>query len=218
MQHSVVEQLEFQIKDEVSYLINSSFPAEVVSVKKLGTKQFVDIKPLIYVKHPDGTLDTPFIYDVPVVFMGGGGALFSVPLEAGDTVLAVVSQRCIANWLLGDGSRVEEAGGDQFDLNDCMAIPGLFTASSNLRPNTTDVEIKFKGMSFRLEGGGEAVLDNSEGASFKMKTDGSFDINGAIITPSGDVISSTGKSLSLHTHNQPNDSHGDTQSPTLPPT
>lgn len=42
-------------------------------------------------------------------------------------------------------------------------------------------------------------LSNGLGA-IELKADGSIDMNGAIITVAGDVISSTGKSLSTHIH------------------
>ncbi len=42
-------------------------------------------------------------------------------------------------------------------------------------------------------------------------------INGALVTPTGDVKNAAGTSLTTHTHNQPNDSAGDVEEPTDAP-
>ena len=218
MQHEFVELLEFFIRDFMRFNLNTSFPAEVVNVKEYNTKQFVDIKPLIHAQYPDGILETSVIYSVPVIFPSGGGALFSCPLGVGDTVLAMVSQRCLSSWLVGDGSRAAETDFDNFDLNDAMAIPGLYTSQSNLSPNPDDVEIKFKDMSFKLEAGGSITLETSSGG-LELKPSGEVEhSSGAKITATGDFVTAAGVSLNNHFHTQPNDSAGDTQSPTAPPT
>ena len=68
-----------------------------------------------------------------------------------------------------------------------------------------------------LKADSSVIIANALGA-IELKADGSVDINGAVISPTGEVTSSTGKVLSTHTHAQGNDSASDTQVPTNPPT
>lgn len=68
-----------------------------------------------------------------------------------------------------------------------------------------------------LKSTGEVTLINA-GGHITLKPSGEVDINGARITPAGDVISATGVSLNSHTHTQGNDSGGSTEVPTSPPT
>lgn len=50
-----------------------------------------------------------------------------------------------------------------------------------------------------LKADGSVIISNTLGA-IELKADGSVDINGALITVTGEVISSTGTILSLHIH------------------
>jgi hypothetical protein len=50
-----------------------------------------------------------------------------------------------------------------------------------------------------LKADGSALLSNGTGA-IELKPDGEIDLNGATITPEGDIISKSGISLDNHTH------------------
>jgi len=77
-----------------------------------------------------------------------------------------------------------------------------------------------------LQSDGSIVISNSNG-SILMQVDGTVNINGVTIDPSGTVIADTvdvATSLTIdsiemktHTHTQANDSSGDSQVPTGPP-
>lgn len=64
-----------------------------------------------------------------------------------------------------------------------------------------------------LKQDGVILIKNSIG-EFEMATDGTVTINGAQITPTGDFITASGKSLNLHTHPQGVDSASDSQANT----
>jgi hypothetical protein len=63
---------------------------------------------------------------------------------------------------------------------------------------------------------GTAALSNGQG-TFQLNPDGSFTINGLTITVDGDVITSDGKSLRLHTHTGSPTAPAGPVSPTGPP-
>lgn len=85
-----------------------------------------------------------------------------------------------------------------------------------------------------LKNDGTAVLENAKGSVvlkltgeidsrntngyYTLKDDGEIEANGARITTGGDVITASGVSLDNHPHNQGNDSDGDSEVPTDPPT
>lgn len=71
-------------------------------------------------------------------------------------------------------------------------------------------------VSFWLKSDGSAIMENENGA-IQLKANGEADINGARITPDGDVITSDGISLRNHYHTQPNDAGGDAEQPTAVP-
>jgi len=64
---------------------------------------------------------------------------------------------------------------------------------------------------------GSVEADNGSG-QFQLEAGGDFVANGAKLTTGGDVVTSDGVSLRNHFHTQPNDSGGDTEQPTAPPT
>lgn len=105
--------------------INTGCPALVVDVSKYGDKQFVKVRPQIarlletgeVISNSEITID-----DVPIVWPGAGGALFSCPVAVGDTVWLSFSQRNIEDWLYSDGS-AEVIPGDSrhFSMTDAVA-------------------------------------------------------------------------------------------------
>ena len=200
--------------------IYTAIPAKILSVNKLGSKQTVDAVPLIdRVLSNDTSIQPAKVYNVPIMFPSGGGGLLSFPLVVGDTILLVYSMRSLEEWLDGDGSATIPQDNRHHHTTDAIGIPGLYTSTSHLTPNTSDVDLKFKEMHVTLEASsGDITLSNSSG-SLKLKSDSEvLHSSGAKITTAGDFISATGVSLNLHVHAQGVDSDSNTQVPTNPPT
>jgi hypothetical protein len=135
------------------------------------------------------------IYDVPVIWPSAGGGLFSCPLEVGNTVWLSFSQRNLEDWIYSDGTQ-EVIPGDSrhFSMTDAVAIPGLYTALSNLKPSTENVEIKFGNHLISLRPSGELYVTNG-GAEIKLNPSGTITANGATITTNGNVITANGTNL-----------------------
>jgi len=182
-------------KDTVASIVNEilqdnvrlSMPAVIVSVAEYPTSQMIDVKPLVNNLYKDRlAVEYPIIFRVPVVLLGGGGALISVPLKIGDIVKLDFSRDSLDEFLQSRGDKpVTPSTFRRYNLTDAIATPALPTNISNLKPNATDLEIK--------------LLDSSGGlnASVKMtpegnlvvdaKTDLSITIGGAAnITIAGD--------------------------------
>jgi hypothetical protein len=173
-------------------------PAMIVDVSSYGDKQFVNVRPQISRLLETGEVisnDEITIYDVPVIWPSGGGAMLSFPLKVGDTVWLSFSQRNLEDWLYSDGTQ-EVIPGDSrhFSMTDAVAIPGLYTALSNLKPSTENVEIKFGNHLISLRPSGELYVTNG-GAEIKLNPSGTITANGATITTNGNVITANGTNL-----------------------
>jgi hypothetical protein len=219
--------IETLIESKLRSDIYTMLPAEVVSVADLNSKQTVNVKTLIGRLYEDGTnLPTQEIHNVPLIFPAAGGALLSFPIKVGDGVCLLFSMRDLDNWEDSNGREVLPTPSTRHhSITDAIAIAGLFTTSNNLKPNTTDVELKFANSSLKMKPSGVVTLDvasdyivnvggnyqiNATGTS-TMTSGGDFGIESSRLTHNG---INTGED---HIHNQPNDSAGDTQLPTGAP-
>jgi hypothetical protein len=93
-------------------------------------------------KSEDSAIALPIISNVPVAMPRAGNALIKVPLQVGDSVLLIFSERSIDRWL-ENGGTVDPQDSIMFALNDAVAIPSLFAKTDPPKPNTaaTSVEI-----------------------------------------------------------------------------
>jgi hypothetical protein len=186
-------------------------PAMIVDVSSYGDKQFVNVRPQISRLLETGEVisnDEITIYDVPVIWPSGGGAMLSFPLKVGDTVWLSFSQRNIEDWLYSDGTQ-EVIPGDSrhFSMTDAVAFPCLYTALSNLNPSTDNVELKFGNHLISLRPSGELYITNG-GAEIKLNPSGTISANGATITTDGNVITANGTNLDQFYQTYLNHVHG----------
>lgn len=132
---------------------------------------------------------------------GGGAVLTSELFEGsgvdapplpGDSVMTVESQGTGFSVAVGIKSGLAR-----------VAAPGELRIFA--RSGVSNVVV-----SLYLKKDGSAVLTNGSGA-LTLEPGGSFNINGAIITTSGDVITAAGISLDNHVHPQDSDSDGNSQ-------
>jgi hypothetical protein len=121
--------------DALSKLLRESFEYNMTDihtalsgvVKKYDpTTRRADVQPSLKRKMPGGKyLDFPVIPDVPVLFPGTKKYTLHFPLEEGDEVLLIASERGTDSWKAQGGKGIEETDPRRFDLQDCYAIPGL---------------------------------------------------------------------------------------------
>jgi hypothetical protein len=97
----------------------------------------VTVKPAINELYADGVSEEHLdILSVPVIMPGSATSLVSFPINAGDTVLLVFSQRSMDNFKIGNGQPTQPNDARKFQAEDAIAIPGLFTfAKSANRPS-----------------------------------------------------------------------------------
>lgn len=166
--------------------LNTCLPARIISVDKLSTEQTIDVKADIYRRYKDGVVvESPVIYNVPVVFPAGGGGIMTFPLAVDETVMIMFSQRSMDEWLEGAGlNAVSPADSRNHHRTDAIAIPSIFTKQNNLTPSATDVELKFGTSSISISP--EDVVTISDGvSSIIMNGSGGVDISSSTLTHNG---------------------------------
>ncbi|QYW06627.1 putative baseplate protein [Pseudomonas phage UAVern] len=128
-------QTQFQINMAEVY---TALPCVVTNVVGSFENQRVDVQPSINTLYKDGTSEEHTqILGVPVVLPGSSTSMVSFPINVGDTVLCVFSQRSMDNFKLGNGQPTPPNDYRKFSDQDAVAIPGLFSFSRS--PNRSAI-------------------------------------------------------------------------------
>lgn len=117
--------------------VNTCFPAEIVSYS--ASSQTATIKPMVnrpqlssdINEYEDEYETIPNIPNVPVVHPRGANCSIHIPLQAGDSVLVVVTQNDMSQWR-ATGRQSDPQTGLTHDLTSCFAIPGAFHSRQKL--------------------------------------------------------------------------------------
>ena len=157
-----------------------------------GKTQYVDIAP---------------ISDVPVHFPGGGGFVITWPLVAGDECQIHIQARDMDSWQQQGGVQ-RPIDSRMHDLSDAICVPGPL---SQPKVGAIAGGVSSDGLQLRSLDGNLSLTFAGTTATLK----GDLHVTGEIIRGFGgpDQVG-----LGTHLHNQPVDSHGDTEQPTDPPT
>jgi hypothetical protein len=146
--------------------INTSVPGTIISYDPATNRAVV--KPDLPKRLAnDESLDAPQIVEVPLLWTasGGGASTFTMPIKPGDGVMLTFQQRSLEGWLSGNKEMPDDPR--QFDLSDCVAIPGCQPSGIAADPN--DVVLKFNKAQLRIMPDGTIILGNDKGS---MRIDG----------------------------------------------
>lgn len=105
----------------------TALPVIVEKDSEDGSKVTLKVAIKSSVRKSDGKIERkemPLLEDVPIHFMGGGGATLTTPIKKGDEGLVVFASRSIDNWFQNGGVQ-QPFSARQHDLSDAMFIPGL---------------------------------------------------------------------------------------------
>lgn len=181
--------------------LHVAMPGKVESYD--AEKQVVSVKPQLKTAYPDGEGDythkeIPVIPNVPVAFPRAGGFFLSFPIQKGDYVLLVFSERSIQAWR-DKGTAVDPGDLALHPLDGAVAIPGVYPAASALadadatnlilgKDGTPGAQVKLTSTQVHLGGGAQFVaLANKVNAEFaKVAT-----TIGSLTSPSGAVTAGT---------------------------
>lgn len=224
----------------------TALPALVAGSGFSAAKMTVQAQPTVQaqVRTPSGSwvnATLPLCVDCPVMLQGGGGFLMTFPIAVGDEGLLVFASRCIDSWW-HSGKVGPQAELRMHDLSDGFFIPECFsnprvpgavsTATAQLRSLDGESYVELAGghvVNVVAPGGINftGVATFNDGVVFKGVVSGQTGGGGTINLGNADILTtgtstaadhlSSGKSGATHTHTQPADSHGDTESPTSAP-
>lgn len=159
-------------------LMFTGMPAVITGVNL--DSMSVNVQPAINEMYSSGEVEEfPEILSVPLIMPGSKKALVSFPVEVGDTVMLMFSQRSMDNFKLGNGRPTQPNDSRKHDMQDAVAIPGLFTfgnsankpSSRKWSHNTKDVVIVAN------IGGNEAEIRLAESGDITMNTEFKVNVN-----------------------------------------
>jgi hypothetical protein len=196
----------------------TSIPCRIVTVRSSLNDQRVDVQPLTNRVLPDGvSREQPPILNVPVIFPASKTAAMTFPVDVGDTVLCVFSQRSTDGFKASSGASTYTAQDKRrFSIRDAIAIPGLFpfeTAVNNPAKrkwthSTRDLVLvnnigKETECEFRLKDNGniEMKTDQDFYATFK---NGLIECNNLTVNATGNFTVTAGDSISMTAANDLN--------------
>lgn len=105
----------------------TAIPCIVLTVHTSLTDCRIDVQPSINTLYKNDVVEEhPPILSVPVMFPSSSTSALTFPINVGDTVLCVFSQKGIDNFKKGSGSPTRPVDFRRFDKRDAIAIPGLF--------------------------------------------------------------------------------------------
>lgn len=175
-------QTQFQINMAEVY---TALPCIVTNVSGSFENQRVDVQPSVNTLYKDGTSEEHTqILGVPVLLPGSSTSMVSFPINVGDTVMCVFSQRSMDNFKIGNGQPTVPNDYRKFSDQDAVAIPGLFSfAKSVNRPAIrkyphnpkTDLVIAHNIASgtevmIQLKQNGELIINTEQAVTVNCKT------------------------------------------------
>jgi len=192
--------------------LNTMIPCVVV--KFYPSTQTVDIIPGIkaVIKDDDGEaiidmdgkksfvkhVDLPIIQDVPIQHLRAGNYMITIPIQEGDTGMAIFSQRDISKWKK-EGGISEQTSLRVLDINDAVYSPFVPNRENKINDyNPNALEIRAGSDKISMDGSGISITGN-------------LTVSGSV-TSSGDMVAG-GTSLQTHKHSGGTMPDGNTGTP-----
>lgn len=131
--------------------IHTAIPGQVESYDEKKVR--VEVKPMVGRRYVDeGPKEFPRIASVPVVFPRSGDAHITFPLNRGDGVLLIFTERSLEEWLSSGNSSIPN-NTRKFSLTDAVAIPGLFAFGKGSKIDSkNELEIRYKNVKIASDG------------------------------------------------------------------
>lgn len=103
------------------------------------------------------TTRPPLLSHVPVWWPGSNASTLYAPLEAGDDVMLIISDRALDEWKASDNSDLTPQDMRRFDLTDAVALPGRKSLPTGLGGKVFFGEPSLTGARFVIDDGKVAL-------------------------------------------------------------
>lgn len=193
LQMTFADALKQAIWSEIDGKLHTAIPAIVTKYYPDGPS--VEAVPAINNVFLDGTeLPHKPFGPIPVIFPRTNRFSMSFPLEKGDGVLLIFSERSLDNWF-GSGEMGSPEEARRFSMTDAIAIPGLFAANKGLSVGDgKSLTIEFDEVKLTSDGKKFQFTGDVEVTGKMTVTD---EIEGKDFVPANDL---TGMTFKKHTH------------------
>lgn len=155
------------------HIENYHFCLPAIVIRANLATQEVDVQPTLNMKMFDGSgsIERPAILNVPLVFPSSKTSGFTFPVNTGDSVLLVFSERGLDAWKKGNGYPSSPTDFRMMDYKDAIAIPGLMPSGKSINDPSKHV--------FGHNPSDTVLFSNLGGAEseVRLKVDGSIEIN-----------------------------------------
>jgi len=148
-----LSQLAEAIIDGAAEDVRVAMPGVVTSVNMRSST--VSVQPAVKRNGADNY--DPIIPDVPLCFPRSSTARLTFPVNAGDNVLLVFSDRSIEDWLRAGGSKASAGDARIHDITDAFAIP--MSIESIPLDRLSDLSLEHEGGEVRIDSTGNTVVD-----------------------------------------------------------
>lgn len=183
--------------DDMLYDVQTNIPAVVTSVNYgNGT---LSAKPLIKTKKKGGQMyEEPMVHDVPILTAAGntGKAKMTFPIKVGDKVVLIMANRDTGTLLNSSGSSIVEPEMDKpLGWYPIGAHACLFVEADANDIDPENIIIKNDKAKFTITNSSTKI--ETAGGSAELKASGELDVNGAKISPDGQITTASGVNLDL---------------------
>ena len=191
--------LTYAIKKAINYelnKVNTCIPAVIESYEY--KKQKATVKPTVRIKLTSGNeMELPSITNVPVVFPKSGKASLVFPVDKGDHVLLVFSQRSIDEYI-NSGSISSTTTDRKFSLNDAFAIVGVLPFNETSQVSSGDkVELTYRNFKISIDKSGKIAI--GKGAIELLDIiDDLISLFDNALSPIGQVVVASGSSAGTY--------------------
>jgi hypothetical protein len=178
--------------------MNTSMPGTIVSYD--ATTNRAVVRPDLPKRLASNeALPPPNIVEVPIVWTtsSGGKSGLTMPVKPGDGVMLAFQQRSLEGWLSGNKDMPDDPR--QFDLSDCVAIPGC--SATGISADPTDVVLRFNETEVRITPDNNVRIGNNNGF-ISIDSDGNIIVQAKSLNLQADTIqvNAGGHSFTLETH------------------
>jgi hypothetical protein len=187
----------------IEHDLRVAMPARVESYD--AAKQVVSVQPLIrdYFEGDDGALvweRLPVISNVPVAFPTAGGIFLTLPIQAGDVGLVIITDRSLERWL-STGGEVTPEDTRTHNLSDGVFYPGLRPAAQpRTGVSTTAAALQVQGgVGVFVKSGKVGLGEENPGDAVAMAAKVETEINnlwGALTSHTHPVVGGTANATS----------------------
>lgn len=197
--------------DDMLYDVQTNIPAVVTSVNYgNGT---LSAKPLIKTKKKGGQMyEEPMVHDVPILTAAGntGKAKMTFPIKVGDKVVLIMANRDTGTLLNSSGGSIVEPEMDKpLGWYPIGAHACLFVEADANDIDPENIIIKNDKAKFTITNSSTKI--ETAGGSAELKASGELNVNGAKISPDGQITTASGVNLDLFFQDYNLHKHSDVQ-------